>query len=103
MLRVLSIAFRFTSPSTARTSPDSANLLQIAPLAVFRDGKILIIDNGKKYASLVSVAHEGTSLSINECTEGLVFGAYLESGEIDPILEAGGLDCPIPPRDASRM
>lgn len=55
---------------------------EIVQLAIYREGKIIIIDNVKKYTSLVNVAHEGTALPINTCVAGFVFGAFVERLEI---------------------
>lgn len=65
--------------------------MEIVQLAVFRNGKVLIVDNIKKYSSLVSVAHEGTSLCINCCAAGLVFGAHMDSAELDAVLKTSDL------------
>ena len=65
--------------------------MEIVQLAVFRNGKVLIVDNIKKYSSLVSVAHEGTSLCINSCAAGFVFGAYMESDELESVLKTSDL------------
>jgi IclR family transcriptional regulator, KDG regulon repressor len=61
---------------------------EIVQLAVWRNGKVVIVDNVKKHSSLVSVAHEGTSLSINCCTAGLVFGAQMDGEELESVLKA---------------
>jgi DNA-binding IclR family transcriptional regulator len=66
---------------------------EIVQLAIWRNGKVLIVDNIKKYSSIVSVAREGTSLCINCCVAGLVFGAYMEPQELASVLEATDLPC----------
>ena len=64
---------------------------EIVQLAMWRNGKVVIVDNVKKHSSLVSVAHEGTSLCINSCTAGLVFGAHMDPEELQSVLEASDL------------
>jgi IclR family KDG regulon transcriptional repressor len=61
---------------------------EIVQLAVWRNGKVVIVDNVKKHSSLVSVANEGTSLCINCCTAGLVFGAQMDPEELQEVLES---------------
>ncbi len=65
--------------------------MEIVQLAVFRSGKVLIVDNIKKYNSLVSVAHEGASLAINSCVAGFVFCAYMKNDELESVLRASDL------------
>ena len=64
---------------------------EIVQLAVFRNNKVLFVDNVKKYPSIVSVPPVGSSLSINSCVAGLVFGAYLDESIIDSTLESSEL------------
>ena len=65
--------------------------MEIVQLAKFQNDKVLIVDNIRKHNSIVSVAHEGTSLCINVCVAGLVFGAYMESEQLDSVLKNADL------------
>ncbi len=64
---------------------------EIVQLAVFRNEKVLLLDNVKKYYSLVSVSNEGTSLDINTCVAGFVFGAYMEPEQLNKVLQSAEL------------
>lgn len=72
----------------AKLADDTKEIVQ---LAIWRNGKVLIVDNIKKYTSIISVAREGTSLCINSCVAGLVFGAFLENTEVESALNCGDL------------
>ena len=60
---------------------------EIVQLAMYNNGKVVIVDNVRKHRSIINVAHEGATLEINECVAGLVFGAYMEGNELDELLK----------------
>jgi len=72
----------------SKLSDDTREIVQ---LAIFRNNKVLFVDNVRKYPSIVSVPQVGSSLNINSCVAGLVFGAFEEKSIIDSLLEKGEL------------
>lgn len=71
-----------------RLADDTTEIVQLATL---QKDKVLIVDNVKKYNSIVSVAQPGSCLCINICVAGLVFGAYLEPEQLESLLQTAEL------------
>jgi DNA-binding IclR family transcriptional regulator len=65
--------------------------MEIVQLARLQEDKVLIVDNIRKYSSMVGGAQEGTLLSINTCVAGLVFGAFLEPEQLENVLKTAEL------------
>jgi len=60
---------------------------EIVQLAIWHRDRVVIVDNIKRYDSLVSFAREGASLHINSCVAGFVFGAFNEETEVESALK----------------
>jgi IclR family acetate operon transcriptional repressor len=60
--------------------------MEIVQLAKFQNDKVLIVDNIRKHSSIVGVAQEGITLCIDVCVAGLIFGAYMESEQLELVL-----------------
>lgn len=59
---------------------------EIVQLYILHEQKVMVLDNIKKYSSLVSVPNVGALLDINICAAGLVLAAYMDESELNLLL-----------------